>query len=1069
MNLPQISLRRPVTVLMFYLGIVLLGMIAFREIPVDFLPPMQIPRLTVQTSYPNTSPSEVEDNITEPIESGIGTVAGVKKVLSVSREGLSLVTVEFYWGTDMDFAVLNVREKLDQLRPTLPQDASRPTILRIDPSTEPVMKVVLSTRGIDRFKHASGTPARWTDDAYGNGELVELKETARALVKRRLEQIDGVAQASVTGGLEREIHVELDPKKLREYGLTIPKVSQILASANLSLPGGSIKQGLFRYSLRTVGEFSRPEEIGQVVVAQTPLGRPITIRDIGVVRDSFRERLGLTRYNGSEVIALQVRKEAGANTIEVSKRIHAVIEQLRTEYPNLTIDVVADQAEFIGKSIVDVEQAILIGAMLAFLVLFLFLRNIKYPLVIGLTIPVSILATLVAMYFLGITLNIISLTGLALGIGMLGDNAIIVIENVTRYRERGMSMGEAALKGAQEINVAVTASTLTNVAIFLPIIFVEGVASKLFLDMGVTMTISLLVSLLVAATLVPMLVSREGFLSSLSAQIRQRLIPKRIALRTVPGSGRSRSFSEVVSVISERSYALMDTYLAWSLRHRTVVMLGILALFLVSVLLAFSIPSEPAPDIDQSRFVLEVRMPKGTMLDGTVRFTRVLEDEFLGYEAVRGVYSAIGLTDENLPGISSESSVEGARLEIRVDEGSETSVILNRVRRRLEEMSSQHAGIEFAVRPRGTTFEQIIRPDVNDVKLRISGPDMVQSQVVAKQLAEIVKKIRGIADVRTSLQLGGPEYAFSVDREKAVRYGLTLQDVAQHIAHVVKGQEATFLTDFDRKVTIRVKQGRDTNSLREILESLVPTKFGYAPVGEFVTWERRDSFAEIWRENGQRAVVVVANVAGRPVGWVVDEIQTAIEQFPLPSGYTVSVGGENEEIADSFRSLLMIIVLSIVLVYMILASEYESILYPLVILLTSPLAFIGAISAMAIAGQAYNVMSLIGLVIMIGAVDNDAVIAVDVITGLRRQGKTVIESIKEGMKLRLRPILMTTATTVLGIIPLLFEFGAGSELVRSLTAPLVGGLIASTVFTVLVLPVMYTFVDRFDLGRDGLR
>jgi HAE1 family hydrophobic/amphiphilic exporter-1 len=1114
MSLPSLSIRRPVTTLMFYIGVVLLGVIAFQNLAVDFLPAIKIPKLTVQTSYPNVSPEEIENTVTQPIEATLGTVTGAKKVSSVSREGLSIVTVEFYWGTNMDFAMLEVREKLDQLRASLPREAGRPTILRIDPSTEPIMSIAVSegkdivrpernllqTDGVQMRKTRNGETELRTEDENA-GILTELKETARALLKRRLEQVHGVAQVSVLGGVEREIHVNIDTRTLHALGLTLDQVSQALANANLNLPGGTIKRGLFRYALRTLGEFTRVDELRQVVVGQTPSGRPIRIADIGMVNDTYRERMGITRYNGKEIIALQVRKEAGANTIEVSKRVHAVLQQLRAEYPSLQLTVIADQAEFIAKSIADVQQAIVIGALLAFLVLFLFLRSPKYPVIIGLTMPISILATVVAMYFLGINVNIISLTGLALGIGMLGDNAIIVIENVTRLREKGLGMVEAALRGAQEINLAVTASTLTNVAIFLPIIFVEGVASQLFVDMGVTMTISLLVSLLVAATLVPMLVSRELSLPLRPLSFQHSFQRQRAVVRRLPGriwywftipvrlvflsaavlivesmlfiTRRSQALAPRLYGALERfsaaAYQTLERFLDWVLLHRRTVLGTTLLVFGLSIVLAFFIPSEPAPDIDQSRFTVQVLLPKGTTLQGTSEFVRNLEDACLKLPGIQGVYARIGVPEEHSLWTVTEVSLERAELEIKVKNEQTTGEVIEHVRQYLAGLQPSFAGVEFAVKRRGTTFEQILRPEQNDIKVRILGREPAVAHRLAHEFAEKLQGVRGLVDLRTSLQLGSPEYQLIVDREKASRYGLSVYAVAQHLAGLVRGKEATYLSDFDRKITIRVQPADDMRqSIDRILSSSMPVAASSVPVRELVTWQRTEGFAEIWRENGQRAVIIAANVSGRSIGSVVDEIQEKAKHMALPAGYQISVGGETEEIQESFRSLFIIILLSLFLVYMILAAEYESVLYPFVILLTSPLAFIGAIGAMAITGQNYNVMSLIGLVIMIGAVDNDAVIAVDIITALRRQGKNLRDAIQEGMRLRLRPILMTTATTILGIIPLVFEFGTGSELVRALTAPLVGGLIASTIFTLVAIPVVYTYVDRWALGRTNV-
>lgn len=738
------------------------------------------------------------------------------------------------------------------------------------------------------------------------------------------------------------------------------------------------------------------------------------------------------------------------------------------------------------------EQAIVIGAVLAFLVLFFFLRSPRFPVIIGLTMPISILATFMAMYFLDIHLNVISLTGLALGIGMLGDNAIIVIENVTRLREQGKGLLEAALEGAEEINLAVTASTLTNVAIFLPIVFVEGVAQQLFVDMGVTMTISLLVSLLVAATLVPMLVSRTMSMNTQWLKPRQFLhgtskspvrfwltLPFRLPAFLVIGLAASTLrfgsvlgrvvgpvFYNAVESVSRRAYVNVERLLRWLLTHRGLAMCATILLFAGSLVAAWFIPAEPAPDIDQSRFVVQLHLPKGTNLEATSAFAKRIEEGVLRLPGVRSVFASIGIPEEQSVQGVLDAAIERASVEVKVEETASTEEVVDKVRQFVESVRSSFAGVEFSIKRRGTTFEQILRPEPNDVKIRIVGRDTRMARHIAQEFLGHISDVEGLVDLRTSLQRGDPEYRFVVDRERVGRYGLSVQAVAQHLSQHVKGKEATYLSDFDRKVTIRVRSEAGVReSLDEILDTGILTSSGLVPVRELVKWEEREGEGEIWRENQQRAVIMVGNVSGRSLGSVVEELERKGSLISLPAGYSISIGGENEEIRESFRSLFIVLLLSLFLVYMILAAEYESILYPFVILLTSPLAFIGAIGAMWLTGQNYNVMSIIGLVIMIGAVDNDAVIVVDIITMLRREGRSLFEAILEGMRRRLRPILMTTATTVLGIIPLVFEFGTGSELVRALTAPLVGGLIASTFFTIVAIPIVYSYVDRWAIGR----
>ncbi len=1032
MPLSTTAIHRPVTTLMFFAGIVMLGVVALSNLTVDFLPAVDIPTLSVQTAYPNTSPEEVEYAITGPVESVLGTIAGVKRIRSVTREGLSIVTVSFTWGTDMDFAVLEAREKLDQVRGAFPPEAERPTILRVDPSVEPIMSVAVSSAGLR--------------SCSGDTGLAELKEVARALVKRRIEQVDGVAQASVLGGVEREIQIDVDMATLRALGLDIGQIGDALVSANIDLTGGTIRHGLFRYSLRVLGSLATPDDICGVVVHHPGSHRPVRIGDCATVRDAHAERFGITRYNGKEVIIVQVRKAAGANTVSVSRSVHAVLGQLRQENPDLALTVIADQEEFISRSIADVEQAIITGGLLAFVVLFLFLRRVRYPLIIGLTLPVSVLATIVAMYFLRINLNVISLTGLAVGIGMLGDNAIVVVENVTRLHEAGMPLRKAALEGSREIGTAVAASTLTNIAIFLPIVLVQGVAAQLFVDMGVTMTISLLVSLLVAMTLVPMLVSREG------SKHHHR-----------PGAG--GGFADLIH-LDEWAARGVRRYLPWALEHRGRVLSATLGIVLLTVVMALIIPVEMAPDIDQHRFQVQLRMPRGTSLDGISQTARLVEDELKALHGIGGVLARVGLTEEHAFWNATDAAYELADLDVEVQGPRPTVALMESSRTVLRRIAGVTSGVEYAVKHRGTSLERILRPEGNDVRCLVLGKDPSTVERFMGLYGQSIRQIQGLVDVRTSLQEGSPEYHLVVNRDAAARFGLSVQAVAHQLIYLVRGNEATSLNEFDRKTTIRIQRsGKGRNDIDAILNAVIPAGGGEVPLRALVSCVETHGRAEIWREDRQRAHVLVANVAGRSLGSVVGDLEEAASQLRLPPGYEIRVGGENREIHESLRGLVIVLLLSLLLVFMILAAEYESVLYPAVILLTSPLAATGAILAMAAADQHFNVMSLVGLVIMVGAVDNDAVIMVDLITNLRREGVGVTQAIQQGVEQRLRPILMTTATTILGIVPLVFEFGTGSDLVRALTIPLVGGLIASTLFTVGAIPVVYTYVDRWATGN----
>ncbi len=1042
MSLTEVSVNRPVTTAMFFIGIAIIGVIALSYISVDYLPAVQIPELLVQTVYVGASPEEVERQISEPIESILNTVRGVKRVISISREGLSLVRLQFYWGTDIDYAMLEVREKLDAIRGSLPEDAQRPTIVRIDPSSESVITIALT--------YSSGAAQR--------NDLAILKEFAQALVKRRLEQIEGVSQAVVAGGYDREILVLVDVAKMRSFNLTFEDISRALKNSNLSLVGGTIKQGVFRYPFRVASEFKDLKDIENVVV-KVGLDKGVRLSDIAWVKYDFMERQGFTRLNGSEAILIFVKKESGANSINVSKKVRNVVDELARDYPDVKVEIVFDQAEFIRKSISDIEQAIFWGALFAFLSLFIFLRDFRYPLVIGIATPFSILATVVMMYLFGINFNIISLTGLALGIGMIGDNAVIIVENFTRLREKGLSVREAILEGAREINLAVSAATFTNVAIFLPVVLVKGVAQKLFLDMGLTMTFSLLSSLLVAVMLVP------GILSRLKKEDINKSVKVTFFKRFYGG--------------------LMNSYinfLKWSLKNRGVVIFVTVLLTLISLGVALLIRAEQAPDIDQSRFTIEVNMPYGSTLEAVSSAVEMIERQLLNMKEVSAVVSDIGISSQEDYFSILFASLNKAKIYVKVKPEFRVDDVMKKVRQDMIGSGLfkkfEAIGAEVILQRRTTTFERILQSAESDIAIKIMGKHFGVTSIdsailVANKVFEKIKDVDGISDIRIIPEPGNPQIKILVDEDKVEKYGFDNSQIVSELEGYLKGKVATYLNTFRERIPIRIVANNtgDEDILASLLNySLRLNKGNYTasiPVHSIVEVGRERGLSEIYHENGNRAVVILASAIGKNILNLSGEIERILNEVEsLHPNFSIKLGGKIEEIYESYRGLLIIILLSIFLVYMILASEYESIVYPLVILITSPLALVGAFIMMYLAGQSYNVMSIVGLVIMLGAIDNDAVIAVDLIISNRRNGMKLEEAILDGMTKRFRPIVMTTLTTILGIIPLIVGFGKGLELAVAISYPVIGGLIASTLFTLFVVPVVYTYFDKFSLtGR----
>jgi hydrophobic/amphiphilic exporter-1 (mainly G- bacteria), HAE1 family len=1092
MSIPSLSVRRPVAVAMLFLAVILLGIISFLRLPIDLLPDVSYPRLVVFTSYPEVAPAEVERLITERVEAQAAAVPGVERVTSVSREGVSMVTLRFAWGTDMDFAMLNVRERLDNIRESLPRTASRPRILRVDPESEPIMVIAVA-----------GGPDLWA-----------TKEASESVFRRRLEQLDGVAEASVTGGLDREIQVEVDPRLLESYGISLDQVTQALARANVSAPGGTILRGRYRYPLRTLGEFQTVEEIGDVVVGrqETPAGgrgeeggstspRMIRLRDIGQVVDGYAERESIARYNGHESVGILVFKEAGANTVQVAERVHDVLAQLREEYPAFHLDVASSQAGFIADSISNVVQALIFGGILAFLVLFLFLRDPRYPVAIALAIPISVVGTFALMDAAGVSLNIMSLGGLALGVGMLVDNSIVVLENIFRHREElGEDPLTSAGKGAEEVQRAITASTLTTISVFGPLVYVEGVAGELFGALSLAVAFSLLASLVVALTLLPSLAARFGGQGALlmadsptgePAETRgfwrkaRRgaewlfLAPFRLVglvLSVVKqllgywagaiGGFLARVFNPLLRAFDARFEAFARRYhttLEWSLVHRTRV-LGLAGAALVGVfLLGSTLDRDLLPRVDQGAFDARMELPEGTSLWATLEAANQVEGVLLADEGVEAVFSRIGKDVRSFSETEAPAGINTAQFQVRLRHGASTQEVLERVRP-LERSLPQ--GVLTFETGGATALGQILGGVDADIAVRVRGEDMDRTFPLAESIRDRLGQLPQLANVRLGTERGQPELQVEILRDVAARYGVEPRAIAETVERAMRGAQATEFVDFDRKIGVMVRFPDSLRYARETLQSLVVQG---VPLREMVRVQEALAPAEVRREDQGRVVTVYADVASGGLDGAITVVQRSLRDVPQERGIRLEVGGENEEMRRSFRDLSFAFGLALLLVFMILAAQFESFVHPFTILMAVPLALVGAVLALFMTGEGVNTMSLIGVVILVGIVVNDSIIKVDFINQARARGMALRDAILEAGRVRLRPIIMTTVTTVLGLTPMALGIGRGADLRAPLAIAVIGGLIMATLLTLIVVPVVYSLAEDLKgrLGRAG--
>jgi HAE1 family hydrophobic/amphiphilic exporter-1 len=1012
---------------MLILGAVLLGGLSLARLPVDLLPAVAYPRIVVQTSFPGAAPAEVERLVTEPLEQAVSSVHGVRQVESVTREGVSLVIVRFAWGTDMDFAALGVRERLDNARAALPARSGRPAVLRADPRSEPIMAISLA----------------------GGRDLGALRELADAVFRRRLEQIDGLAQATVAGGAEREIRVEVDPRLLETYGVNADDIVAALEANNANAPGGTVLRGGYRYTVRAIGELASAEEIGAVPVRQrrtgggptdSPVGT-LRVRDVARVVDDFAERESLTRLNGRESVSMLIFKNAEANTVRVAGRVEDVMAELRREYPGVKLEVAMNQAGFIRGALANVAQEVLLGGILAFLVLFLFLREWRYPVAVGLAIPVSLMTAFALMPLAGVTINVLSLGGLALGVGMLMDNSIVVLENIFRHRELGLGARLAAITGAAEVQRAIVASTLTTIAVFGPIVYVEGIAGQLLGALAWSVSFSLMASIVVAITLLPALAARWDV--SDGSRLPHRATFGR--LLSAPLDYFERGWARF-TLVYERALEV-------GLRYRGFTVACAAVLLVIGLAMGASLPRSILPDVDQGTFRVRVDLPRGTPLEVADSIARRLDVELRADPAVARVFAQVGRRSAVTGLEVEESGTHSAMLDVELRDGERTAAALQRLERHL---SSYPPGSVVVESGQATSVGRLLGGGDAAISIRVRGNDASAAMRYATEVTERIRHLPVLSGVRTNTQGGHPEVRIEVDRERASEYGVSPDRIAATLEGYMRGRVATELVEFDRVTPVIV---RLAEAERRSASALDEVRVDGVPLRTLVRIDTATGPAEIRRVDQGRVVTVEADVARGGIEGASSAVHDAIRSLSLPEGLQLSVGGESEAMQRGFRGLMLALGLSVLLVYMLLAAEFESLLHPFVVLLAVPLAAIGATVALWATGGGINTMSLIGMVILVGIVDNDAVVKIDFINRLRREGLGRHEAIRAAGHARLRPIVMNSLTASLGLLPMAVGVGSGAELQAPLATAVLGGLVSATLLTLVVVPVCYDLLE----------
>lgn len=1023
MNISQIAIKRPVTTIMLVLMIIVLGVVSLMGLSIDMLPDVTFPMAVVITNYDGAGPKEVETLITKPLEEVLGTVSNFKNVTSTSSNGSSMVMVEFTQGTNMDFAALNMREKIDMVKDALPEDADAPIVFQFDPDLMPIMQFSVS-----------------------NGDnLVELKNLAEEEVKNRLERLDGVASVSTYGGLEREIKINIVPDKLDGYGLTMTQIIQTLRAENLTLPGGEVEQGKSQFTVRTTGEFSSIDEISNFPIS-TAKG-VVSLKDIAYIEDGYKEMSGSVYMNGKPCLFMIVQKQSGTNTVKVSDKINKELIKIKQDIPELNFETVFDQADFIKKSINSVVNNAILGGILAVLILYLFLKNVRTTFIIATSIPISIIATFVLIYFSGITLNMMSLGGLALGVGMLVDNSIVVLESIYRYREEGYGIIDAAREGSSEVAMAVTASTLTTIAVFLPIAFIrDNLSIELFREMALTVTFSVFASLVVSLTLVPMLSSKILKVTH-SEDIKKENIFKKLDRLT------ENAFSGL-----ESAY---ERLLKSSLAHRKRVLLFTVILLVISIVLASFSGAEFFPSADQGQFTINVELPKGTVVEETAKVIDTIERRLSTIPEMEYLMVLTGMDSGGFGSSTQDSSLGqmygsfGSKLKRQrgIDE------ILDEVRSKITDIP----GAKISV-AKQESFGGMMGGG-SAISVLIKGDDLNVLKDISEVLVEKVSKVPGAREVKSSIGQTVPEVLVKIDRNKAAQYGLSSYTVANAVQTAIMGQTATRYKIEGDEINVKVRfdevYRKNVSDLNNII---ITSPMGQQlPLYEIADLVIDESPISIRRENQVRVVSVTGDIFERSPGEVSIDIQKIIDSMLIPQGYEVKLGGVTEDMIEAAMGFAMAFILAVILVYMIMASQFESLVDPFVIMFSVPLAFIGVALAMAIARKPFSVPALIGVIVLAGIVVNNAIVLVDYINILKSKGMDRNEAIIKAGPVRLRPILMTTLTTVLGLIPLALGIGEGAEMQAPLAITVIGGLTFSTLLTLVFIPVMYTLFDDFGI------
>lgn len=1034
MKIANFSVDRPVAITMLIVALVLVGVVSLPRLRVDLYPDMNLPFVLVTADYEGASPAEMENLVTRPLESVLSTVNNVQEVFSWSEPGVTRVGVRLDWGTDMDQAALDIRDKVDMIRGYLPSEVKTPRVLKMDPNSMPIISFTLS-----------------------GSDLSEMKRLAEDVIKPRLERADGVASVYVTGGREKEIKVVLNQTRLQAYGLTVGQVAQAIGSENLAGTAGTVARGTGDLDIRVIGEYKRARDLENIVVS-LPGGGAVRLKDLAEIKDDYKKIRQASYVNGKPSVGLMVMKETGSNTVQVANRVNKLVDGIQSELPkDMKLHTVVDLSKFIRGAIYNVVEHAVLGGLLAVVVLYLFLKSFRSTIVVALVIPISVIATFSMMYFGGQTINMLSLGGLALGLGSLVDFSVVVLESIFRHRHDGRGIVAAAKEGTAEVGNAVVASAATQVVVFMPIVFVQGLAGILFGPMALTVSFSHLAALFAALTLVPMITTRMMKVTIADSEDKAAGGRGRIIdLLHLPAEKFGRRYRNFAGNYSR----LLD----WSLKYRKTVVLTSAGLFVASCVLLFTVVgTEFIPQMDQGQIKVTVELPSGAQLSETGKMVARVEEIAANMPATDLIFSQVG-SGGNFAMLGG-GATNLATIQVKLKALKERDVSTSQVMEKMRDELGHVPGAKFTVQVADDSGGHSGAP----ISIRIRGDDLVVLKELGDRVAAEVKTVPGTRNVFSSLEDAKPELQVQIDRQRAGQYGVTAGQVLSAVRTAFDGQVVSRVKTGEDEIDIRLMYPEEyRNNIKNVAATMINTATGArVALGDVAAIEVRQAPVSITRYNQARYVQVDSELVGRDLGSVNKDIQAILDGIKMPAGYTVDLGGQAEDMKESFGDMGLAILLAIVLVYMVMAAQFESLFYPFVIMFSIPPTIIGVAVGLLITGHHLSVPAMIGYIMLVGIVVNNAIVLIDYVNTLRKRGLSRDEAIRRAGPVRLRPILMTTLATVLALLPLAFGRGEGSEGQAPLAVVVAFGLTFSTIITLVLIPVVYTIFD--DLGRKIVR